>query len=84
MKTQAPAKKPGGHQSPPLGYPQSKEKYADPQNYKYPIDSAEHVHAAWSYIHQEKDRAGYSPEELSFIEDRIRAAGKRYGIKFST
>ena len=31
-------------------------EFADPTNKKYPIDSAEHVRAAWSYINH-KDNA---------------------------
>ena len=75
-----PAKKEGGHESPPEGYPKSRSQYADPQNYKYPIDTREHVRAAWSYINQENNQAGYSPEERAFVKKRILAAAKRFGI----
>ena len=80
----APEKKSDGHDSPPAGYPKEKEHYADPANYKYPIDTEEHVRAAWSYIHQAKNREGYSAEELKYMEGRIRAAGKKFGITFET
>jgi hypothetical protein len=33
-------------------------KYADPKNFKYPIDTEKHARAAWSYIHQERNRKG--------------------------
>lgn len=77
----APAKKDDGHDSPPEGYPESKAHYADPTNYKYPIDTAEHVRAAWSYIHQARNREGYSDEELSFIEARIRKAAEKFDVE---
>jgi len=74
--------KPTAHKSPPKGYPKNRSQYADPKRYKYPIDTEQHVRAAWSYIHQAKNRKGYSASELKAIEGRIRAAGKKFGIKF--
>ncbi len=56
-------------------------KYADPKNGKYPIDTEEHVRAAWSYINMPKNQKGYSPEELAQIKARIKAAAKKFGIK---
>lgn len=56
-------------------------KYADPKNGKYPIDTEEHVRAAWSYINMPKNQKGYSPEELAQIKDRIKTAAKKFGIK---
>lgn len=79
-----PAKKDDGHDSPPKGYPKDKSQYADPANFKYPIDTEEHVRAAWSYINQEKNQAGYSADELSYVKSRIKKAGKKLGIDFST
>ena len=35
-------------------------KFADPTNNKYPIDTAEHVRAAWSYINHADNAAKYS------------------------
>src|SRR5690349_17954683 len=35
--------------------------FADPVNNKYPVDTPEHIHAAWSYIHHQRDAAFYSP-----------------------
>ncbi|MCA2275497.1 hypothetical protein JF780_05760 [Mycobacterium intracellulare] len=55
-------------------------KYADPKNGKYPIDTKEHVRAAWSYINMPKNQKGYSPAELAEIKGRIKAAAKRFGI----
>lgn len=73
----------GGHGSPPKGYPASRESYADPDNYKYPLSSATKVRAAWSYINMPKNRRMYSAAELAAIERRIKAAAKKFGIEIS-
>lgn len=52
-------------------------EYADERNKKYPIDTEEHIRAAWNYIHQERNRAMYSAADLEVIEKRIIAAWKR-------
>lgn len=62
-------------------------KYADP-GYKndikrYPIDSADHCRAAWSYINMPKNQAGYTPEQVAEIKGRIKAAAKRFGVDIS-
>ena len=55
-------------------------EFADPTNKKYPIDTPEHVRAAWSYIHH-KDNAGkYSRDDVQKIEDRIERAAKKQGV----
>ena len=59
--------------------------YADPGYQKdgkkrYPIDTAEHVRAAWSYINQGDNAGQYSSEQLANIKGRIRAAAKKFGI----
>ena len=51
--------------------------FADPVNKKYPIDTEEHIRAAWSYIGQEKNQAQYSPAEVDAIKRRIVAAWKK-------
>ena len=71
------------HKSPPKGYPKTKKQYADPKNFKYPVDSEEHVRAAWSYINMTKNQKGYTPGEVTAIKSRIKEAGKKYGIDFS-
>jgi HK97 family phage prohead protease len=63
-------------------------QYADPGYQKdgkkrYPLDTEAHCRAAWSYIHQAKNRTPYTAEQLKAIEGRIRAAGKKFGIEFS-
>ena len=76
-----PGKKEGGHDSPPKGYPKDKGKYADPKNYRYPIDTEEHVRAALSYIGQKKNEHGYSSSELASVKGRIHRAAKKFGIE---
>lgn len=61
--------------------PYGNVKYADPKNGKYPIDTAEHVRAAWSYINMPKNAAEYSSGELAQIKSRIKSAAKKFGIK---
>lgn len=73
----------GGHATPPKGYPAKKTEYADPDNYKYPLDTAAHVRAAMAYISMPKNRRMYSAQELAAIERRIKSAGKKFGIEFS-
>jgi HK97 family phage major capsid protein len=51
-------------------------QFADEKNKKYPIDTPEHIRAAWNYIHQDRNRAKYSAEEVSTIEKHIAAAWK--------
>jgi HK97 family phage prohead protease len=57
--------------------------YADPKNGKYPIDTQEHVKAAWSYINMPKNQKDYDAAELIEIKARIRAAAKKFGIEIS-
>lgn len=62
--------------------------YADPGyqedgKRRYPIDTAEHVRAAWSYINKEKNAALYSPGDLKKVKDRIKAAAKKFKIQIS-
>ncbi len=50
--------------------------FADAKNKKYPLDTAEHVRAAWSYIHMPKNAAKYDAADLKTIRARIIAAWK--------
>jgi hypothetical protein len=54
--------------------------FADPVNNKYPVDTPAHIHAAWSYIHHERDAAFYSPADVACIERRIQDAAASQGI----
>ena len=66
--------------------PESGEKkygdveFADPTNNKYPIDSAEHVRAAWNYINHKDNDAKYDNDEVKLIKDRIKKAAKKYDV----
>jgi HK97 family phage major capsid protein/HK97 family phage prohead protease len=62
--------------------------YADPgyqkdKKKRYPLDSKDHVKAAWSYINQPGNAGKYSPEHLGPIKDKIKAAAKKFGITIS-
>lgn len=62
--------------------------YADPGYQKdgkkrYPIDTADHVRAAWSYVNQADNASQYSAEQLAHIKSRIRAAAKKFGIQIA-
>jgi hypothetical protein len=83
LKEAAPAVKKGAPKSPPKGYPTSKGKYADPTNFKYPLDTEAHVRAALAYFSKAKNRAPYSPQEQKFMWKRIIAATKKYDIELS-
>ena len=51
-------------------------KFADPENSKYPIDTEEHIRAAWNYIHKGKDADKYDSEKLAEMKRKIVAAWK--------
>ncbi len=55
--------------------------FADPTNNKYPIDTPEHIRAAWSYIHHADNAAKYSKAEAKTIKDRIKRAAKKHGVE---
>jgi len=58
-------------------------KFADPTNKKYPVDTPEHVRAAWSYINHEDNAAKYDKDEVTQIKDRIKRAAKEKGVEIS-
>ena len=55
-------------------------KYADPTNKKYPIDTPEHIRAAWSYINHKDNAAKYDADEVKTIKDRIKRAARSSGV----
>src|SRR4051794_6955125 len=57
--------------------------FADPVNNKYPIDTPEHVRAAWSYINHADNAAKYSKDEVKTIKGRIKRAAKSHGVEIS-
>lgn len=56
-------------------------KFADPTNNKYPIDTEEHVRAAWNYINHKDNAAKYDKDEVETIKGRIRRAAKKFDIE---
>ena len=57
--------------------------FADPVNNKYPIDTAEHVRAAWSYINHTDNASKYGKDEVKTIKGRIKRAAKKHGVEIS-
>jgi hypothetical protein len=51
-------------------------KFADSTNKKYPIDTEEHIRAAWNYINKGKNADKYSAKDVAAIKARIVAAWK--------
>ena len=51
-------------------------KFADAKNKKYPIDTVEHIRAAWNYINKGKNAAKYDAADLKSIKSKIIAAWK--------
>jgi hypothetical protein len=58
-------------------------EFADPVNNKYPVDTPEHVRAAWSYINHKDNAAKYDADEVKKIKKRIRRAAKKLGVEIS-
>lgn len=59
-------------------------EFADPTNKKYPIDTPEHVRAAWSYINHADNDAKYEAAAVRTIKDRIRRAAKKHGVEIES
>ncbi len=58
-------------------------QYADPGYQKdgkkrYPIDTPEHIRAAWSYINKSSNCSEYSSEQCSHIKSKIVSAWKKH------
>ncbi len=58
-------------------------QFADPVNNKYPIDTPDHVRAAWSYINHKDNAAKYDKDDVQTIKDRIKRAAKKQGVEIS-
>ena len=56
-------------------------EFADPTNKKYPIDTPEHVRAAWSYINHKDNAAKYDADEVETIKNKIKAAARKQGVE---
>lgn len=68
--------------------PYGNVKYADPgfqadKKARYPIDTADHVRAAWSYINQSDNAGQYTSEQLTHIKDAIKTAAKKFGVEIA-
>lgn len=61
--------------------------YADPGynegKKRYPIDTAAHVRAAWSYINQADNAGKYTPEQVAAIKAKIKSAAKKLGVSIT-
>ena len=55
-------------------------EYADSTNKKYPVDTPEHVRAAWSYINHKDNTAKYDAAEVKTIKERIKKAAQKHNI----
>jgi hypothetical protein len=60
--------------------------YADPgyqadKKKRYPLDTEQHVKAAWSYINVEKNAGKYTSPQVARIKGKIKSAAKKYGIQ---
>lgn len=55
--------------------------FADPVNNKYPIDTPEHVRAAWNYINHKDNAAKYDADEVETIKSRVKSAAKQHGVE---
>ena len=58
-------------------------EFADSTNKKYPIDTPEHVRAAWSYINHKDNAAKYDADEVKTIKNRIEQAAMKHGVEIS-
>ncbi|RYX86502.1 hypothetical protein EON83_02190 [bacterium] len=56
-------------------------EFADPTNNKYPIDTPDHVRAAWSYINHPHNAEKYGADDVKTIKGRIKRAAKKHGIE---
>jgi hypothetical protein len=57
--------------------------YQDDGTRRYPLDTEDHVRAAWSYINQARNAAKYSAADLKKVKARIKAAMRRLDITVS-
>ncbi len=56
-------------------------KFADETNKKYPIDTPEHVRAAWNYINHKDNAAKYESGEVETIKKCIKQAAEKHGVE---
>jgi phage I-like protein len=76
--------KDGGNVSKPIewaGVPD--EEFADPVNYRYPMQDEAHARNAWSRWGDAANQAQYNEAERALIENRIMARCRALGIKIT-
>ena len=59
-------------------------EFADPTNNKYPIDTPEHVRAAWSYINHPHNADKYDADDVKTMKERIKRAAHKHGVDIET
>jgi hypothetical protein len=80
MKGKRPARRRGTFRNPPPNFPADPELYGDPENWKYPLDTPRRARLARRFFSMERSRQKYSEMERAFIDDRIDATLKEFGI----
>ena len=77
---------PYAHKSPPAKHAAAgatqKSDYADPKNYKYPINNADKVRAAIAYFSRFASKT-YSEDQAKSVAGRIFVAAKKFKIGVS-
>ena len=73
-----------GNDSPPKGYPKERSEYADPANYKYPVNNRARTRAAISYFSKPKNFREYTKDQQRAVWKRILAAAKKFGVSVSS
>lgn len=58
-------------------------EFADTTNKKYPIDTPEHIRAAWSYINHKDNAAKYDADEVEIIKERIKRVASKSGVEIN-
>lgn len=56
-------------------------EFADQTNKKYPVDTPEHVRAAWNYINHKDNAAKYDAGEVETIKNRIKRAATKHAVE---
>ena len=58
-------------------------EFADATNKKYPIETPEHVRAAWNYINHKDNAAKYDADDVATIKSRIKKAAKKHNVEIN-
>jgi len=60
-----------------------RSQYADPKRFKYPLHTEANARSALQYFSKQKNRGGYSPDEVKKMARKIIRACKKFGIEVS-